>query len=644
MKHWDEYIIEDTLPVDPQGRQVPFRQPTDWVKKELSIWANHVVGSFDGSIPVEKCLMFFGEGVRASAPSLKAEEPDLASRKKPSETGKVVKGKAKGRKRRRVESEEEEEEAVESDAGESINLDVVADEEAEDETRKLRGRTVGGHLAPRGTFDDSDAEEDVYADKPLIIPPQRRGTKSLPASRSADRSQNRDGSVNTSSLSTRPPNFDIWVPYFDTTGSNLKRTSGKSAPVKTPVLDHRGMPMPTQGPFVPPKFGPLEPPSPQPKTQYEVQCDEATANMAEVEKASKAMEVDANDVFGPAAAEPPKSPSPPAGHDSMDFDGSLPIIPWRLSHPEFMDDPEVNEIAPEYDPRAVSCRLHYGTCVFADDSLQTFLQMKRFVRNIRRRWPVRGIPEGAGYAPNSALPIPPIHRSLSALFVLRVGLNDSGANGSVVRFSPFDVVGNLPKHHPLSLVLQGLTKPTKSLPDAIQIQQDAWGGMPAVWKTYVAILEATVKRNLSLFQSTDTIINGSLSIWCLARTFGMWASTAYLQDGCRPGRVQREASRLGKLLSMRLGAVTAVRHMSTCYMRTVEYHIADAKDEGGATHAAWTACGELFLLVHESCAISIAAGRLDVSELRSQGVNYLLTGTSPSSLHTGSLAACLSRT
>lgn len=239
--------------------------------------------------------------------------------------------------------------------------------------------------------------------------------------------------------------------------------------------------------------------------------------------------------------------------------------------------------------------------------------MKFMLRMGRGHWPDPVMPDGAGYSPESAVSIPKIHRSATALYILREALHDGRSKDAVrVSFSPAAVVA-LPKDHPLLGVLHDVANPARPLPDAVQIKQQAWGGVPAYWLLLVAVLRRSVERILCDLQSMDNVLSGSLQPWSLVRTFGMWLSTTLTLDGKEQGKASAEVGQIGKILCGRLGAVTAVRHVRQCWLRVLGARIGRAEAEGDVALEAWQSCQELCHAVLESLCLAIISGRLDVS-------------------------------
>lgn len=350
MKHWDEYIMEDSLPLDSQGRPVPFRQPTDWLKKELPIWANHVIGSFDGSIPVEKRLMFFGEGVRAALPGLKREEDEAEAAEvknppKRKKLAKLDKGKGKAKAKARVEGDESD--AVESEESEVVDLDNLNEEGVS--PRQLRSRTARGSAAPQQEhFDDSDDESAYGETKAVHLPPVRpRGplASSLPARLA------HPASPTLSRRGGRSPSV-----------SNKSRTSTPSKGSLEVFIDK-----PRYGPPLPPAvhFGPLQPPLPEPQPQYERQVDAAIRDLANADQDAEMLEAEARDPFPNGADLLRKrvnlyGPPQPLGAPHANVPEFPEPVSWTLSDRDFMADLGQNTENPNYDPKTVSVRLWHG--------------------------------------------------------------------------------------------------------------------------------------------------------------------------------------------------------------------------------------------------------------------------------------------
>lgn len=176
-----------------------------------------------------------------------------------------------------------------------------------------------------------------------------------------------------------------------------------------------------------------------------------------------------------------------------------------------------------------------------------------------------------------------------------------------------NVIGSVPSDHPMIAVLQDLASPTKGLPEAFQVDQEAWGGIPECWDAFVLVLTIANRKNVWDLQNFENVINSDICPWTLVRTFGMWSSTTDIADGHKFGPLSEEATILGTVITMRLAALVAIRHLQVMPKRVIQLHVDELTASKSGALSAWEAFQRLFQAVEESLVHAVAAGRTDVS-------------------------------
>lgn len=191
---------------------------------------------------------------------------------------------------------------------------------------------------------------------------------------------------------------------------------------------------------------------------------------------------------------------------------------------------------------------------------------------------------------------------------------DSCCQPPLLKFTATSIV-DAGRTHPVFVVLSNLNDPGKPIPDAKQIQQDAWGGLPEFWEALVDILGESVKTSILQLQDLDNIMRADINTWTLLRTYALWSSTAVLVDGPDgPGEAVREAVQLGNIISLKFGGIAALRYVSFVLRGICNENIQQGRD---TTKRAWEATKALLAVVVKSVANSIVAIRHDVSLFRS---------------------------